>query len=112
MEIFMIEDTDILESMSRGDVEKLFQAFYQQTSLNVPTIAKNFIEEMTNNHPDILVLGAFTYFFKYYARFILNIPTLGVHLQAFVCTASRALKGFFHVSISFFLLVEIIILLS
>ena len=70
MEKFMNEDPDIVESMSNGDVKKMFDVCSKQTLKHAKTDCNAFIEEMENNRPDILIIGTFGDYFKYYASML------------------------------------------
>ena len=93
VEILIKEDPELLEAMANGDVRKMFQCSAKQIKKGAPSIAKSFIEEMTEHRPDLLVMGTFADYFLWYAENVLNLPAVEVKLQSLVCTNERAPMG-------------------
>merc|ERR1712038_360072 len=93
MEKFMQEDPGAVQSMSTGDVGKFLDAIAMQNVRQASTDCKAFIQEMTSNPPDILIVGTLCDYYMYYAKYVMGIHTFEVKLQSFVCSENYAPIG-------------------
>jgi sterol 3beta-glucosyltransferase len=93
MEKKLREDPELLEIMASGDAQKLCEYGAMHDKVHAPAACKVFMEEITENRPDMLVAGSFGDYFGLYAEHILKIPTIEVKLQSMVCTKDRAPFG-------------------
>ena len=82
-----------MKSMAEGNSRLFFSALAKDTKKDAPPSTKNFLQEMENNRPDLLITASLVEWHEIYAGVALCIPTLRVQLVA-LSREKRAFLGF------------------
>lgn len=90
----MKQNPEVVQAMTTGNTKEAFQSRTKRMKLIAPSICKAFVKEITDNRPDLLIVGTLVVYFGFFAEMVLHIPTISVKLQSTVCTPTRAPLGF------------------
>ena len=82
-----------LNAMAQADTFKVFQMLDELEQENAPMMMQNFLNEMRQNTPDLLIAGPLAEYMMHYARRVLKLHVLQFYLQTILYNPNHAPLG-------------------